>query len=121
MKTTIAIDNIIVPIETKEITDCNILEVRAGTTGYRGGDSGHGGRTIVEFKDLASTDMRLSFQTQPLPDGSMETISGQRVKARNIECEYIRLTFGGDAEMDTFIEALDFAVKTLRRMREKKD
>lgn len=28
---------------SRDIYDCNILSVEAGTTGYRGGDSGHGG------------------------------------------------------------------------------
>ena len=30
---------------TRDVVSCNILEVEAGTTGYRGGDTGHGGRT----------------------------------------------------------------------------
>ena len=30
---------------SRDILSANILEVEAGTTGYKGGDSGHGGRT----------------------------------------------------------------------------
>ncbi len=46
----------------KEIVSANILEVEVGTTGYMGGDTGHGGRTFFRIKDLASTDMRLAFR-----------------------------------------------------------
>ena len=39
---------------TRDVVSCNILEVEAGTTGYRGGDTGHGGRScwvvIVSLK-----------------------------------------------------------------------
>ena len=30
---------------SREITSANVLEAEAGTTGYMGGDTGHGGRT----------------------------------------------------------------------------
>ena len=30
---------------TRDVVSANILTVEAGTTGYMGGDSGHGGRT----------------------------------------------------------------------------
>ena len=42
---------------TRDVVSCNILEVEAGTTGYRGGDTGHGGRTYFRIKDAACTDM----------------------------------------------------------------
>ena len=42
---------------TREVISANILEVEAGTTGYMGGDSGHGGRTYLRIQDSASTDM----------------------------------------------------------------
>ena len=35
---------------TRDVVSCNILEVEAGTTGYRGGDTGHGGRTYFRIK-----------------------------------------------------------------------
>ena len=38
-------------------SDSNILRAAAGTTGFRGGDSGHGGRTFIELEDLANTDI----------------------------------------------------------------
>ena len=30
---------------TRDVVSANILEVEAGTTGFMGGDTGHGGRT----------------------------------------------------------------------------
>lgn len=84
----------------KEFIDCNSIEVEVGTTGYCGGDSGHGGRTYFRIKDLGSTDMSC------------------RTKGRSTYCEdylnQIELMFGGDAEMETFIDALEFALETLK-------
>lgn len=76
-----------------EITSCNILEVEVGTTGSRGGDSGHGGRTYFRLKDIAATDMCLKVSDYPAE---------------------ITIELGGDSEMSTFIEALEFAVKALK-------
>lgn len=86
----------------KEITDCNILGVKVGTTGYKGGDTGHGGRTLLELKDLASTDMRVSVDGKEL-----------------VDAQKVTLVFGGDSELDTFKEALLFAYKTLEGMEPK--
>ena len=41
---------------TRDVVSCNILEVEAGTTGYRGGDTGHGGRTYFRIKDIAPAE-----------------------------------------------------------------
>lgn len=42
-----------VDVETweREIIDANILSVEAGTNGYQGGDTGHGGRTYIRISD----------------------------------------------------------------------
>ena len=42
---------------SRDIYSCNILEVEAGSTGYMGGDTGHGGRTYFRIKDEGCTDM----------------------------------------------------------------
>ena len=34
---------------SRDVVSCNILEVEAGTTGYMGGDTGHGGRTYFRI------------------------------------------------------------------------
>lgn len=76
-----------------EISSANILRAAAGTTGFRGGDSGHGCRTIIEIQDLGATDL------------VVEKLS---------EGVGVRLSLGGDSELETIIQALDFVVDTLR-------
>ena len=36
---------------SRDVISANILEVEAGTTGYKGGDTGHGGRTYFRIAD----------------------------------------------------------------------
>lgn len=90
-------DGVGVKTKIAEITSCNILEVEVGTTGFCGGDSGHGGRTYFRIKDLASTDINASVITDKYGD-----------------TEGITVELGGDTELQTFIEALEFAVKVLK-------
>lgn len=119
-KGSVNIDGIEIETIKKEIVDCNIIEVEVGTTGHRGGDTGHGGRTVFKIKDLASTDMRLSFSSIPLPKGTIKDMikhedgrAIERTVGTGIDAESIEITFGGDCELDTFIEALRFALETL--------
>lgn len=83
----------------KEIIDANIITVKVGTTGYKGGDTGHGGRTVLELKNEASTDMRVS-------------VNGGELQY----AEKVTLVFGGDSELDTLKEALLFAYEALEEM-----
>ena len=39
----------LLPAIRKTFNSANILEVTVATTGYRGGDCGHGGRSVVRF------------------------------------------------------------------------
>lgn len=80
---------------TREVVSCNILEVEAGTTGYRGGDTGHGGRTYFRIKDAACTDM----EVKPI--------------VSKWGCDGFEVTLGGDCELETMIRALKFIVKVL--------
>ena len=80
----------------REITNCNILEVEAGTNGYQGGDAGHGSRTYFRIRDLGGTAMNVKVTKNRWGDGT------------GIEVE-----LGGDAELETIIEALQFIVKVL--------
>jgi hypothetical protein len=77
----------------REFVSANILRITVGTNCPQGGDAGHGGRTIVVLEDTGSTDMRCA----QLPGG-------------------VELVFGGDAECETLISALEFAAETLRNM-----
>lgn len=104
-----------VPVHSAEITSCNILGAQAGTTGYRGGDSGHGCRTLLRLTNLGCTDMRLNFQSEPLSKTDITRDETGRISGRDIECNDIVLVFGGDAELDTVIAALEFMVKSLKQ------
>ena len=79
---------------SRDVISANILEVEAGTTGYKGGDTGHGGRTYFRIADAASTDI----QVHPLgryADEGFEVI------------------LGGDCELETMIRALKFITQVL--------
>ena len=87
---------------------CNILRVEVGTTGHCGGDTGHGGRTYFSLADKSSTDMRLRFTKDGLKSDWIDMMGGK-----------IEIAFGGDNELDTFIDALEFAVEQLKANRDK--
>ena len=73
----------------------DILEVEAGTNGYQGGDSGHGGRTYFRIKDEGSTDMNIQTRSDRYGGSEVEVI------------------LGGDCELETMIRALKFITKVL--------
>lgn len=80
---------------SRDVVSANILEVEAGTTGYRGGDTGHGGHTYFKIKDAASTDMDIN------------------VLHDRYGCTGFEVTLGGDCELETMIRALKFITKVL--------
>ena len=79
---------------TREIVSANILEVEAGTNGYQGGDTGHGGRTYFRIKDLAGTDIEAHALGRFGDEG-------------------FEVSLGGDCELETMISALKFITKVL--------
>ncbi len=60
---------------TRDVLSANELQVEAGTTGYMGGDSGHGGRTYFRIQDFNSTNMHVRPQGR-LPDGGFGVLLG---------------------------------------------
>ena len=80
---------------TRDVVSANILQVEAGTTGYKGGDTGHGSRTYFRIKDLASTDINIRSHTDSYGGSEFE------------------VTLGGDCELETMIRALKFITKVL--------
>ena len=76
---------------TVQFSSANILEVEVGTTGFCGGDTGHGARTYFRLEDLGGTDI------------TVKEIKGGVV-----------IEFGGDTEIDTFISALEYAATVLK-------
>jgi hypothetical protein len=89
------IDNSRLTVEEKEITGANMLRVKVGTTGYKGGDGGHGGVTYFELRDEGNTAIEAAVEKE-----------GTAVK----------IILRGDSELDTFIEALEFAASTLKKL-----
>lgn len=77
---------------------CNCFDVDVATTGYCGGDSGHGGRTYFRLKDADCSDIDFRIQSDAYGQQSVE------------------MMLGGDCELDTFIEALRWAADTLEKL-----
>lgn len=75
----------------EEFVHANVLEVEVGTTGFKGGDTGHGGRTYFRLKDVGNTDIMVSCN-----NGEVE------------------IELGGDAELQTFIQSLEFTLNVLK-------
>ena len=82
---------------SREIIDANLFEVEAGTTGYMGGDSGHGGRTYFRISDLGGTDIKV----RPIDSYKGAGTGGFEV------------FLGGDRELVTIMDALKFILKVL--------
>lgn len=80
---------------TRDVYNCNVLEAEARTTGYQGGDSGHGGRTYFRIEDQAATNIRV------------------RLLSDNIGTTGFEVVLGGDSELETMICALKFITKVL--------
>lgn len=85
------IDGIPVPTKNYEIDSANILNLSVGTTGYKGGDSGHGGRTILKLH-METGDLRVNGE----------------------QSNTVELALGGDTELATFITALEIATDVLK-------
>lgn len=83
---------------TYTIAGPNILSVTVGTTGLMGGDSGHGGRTYLKLEDHGGTDLQIRDSD-----------------ASNFEdTSSVEICLGGDAELDSTISLLEYAVKVLK-------
>ncbi len=79
---------------TRDVLSANKLQVEAGTTGYMGGDGGHGGRTYFRIQDFSSTNIHV----RPLG---------------RLGDEGFEVFLGGDCELETVIRALKFITKVL--------
>lgn len=97
------IDDVPVEIFSRDIVRANILHVEAGSTGYCGGDSGHGGRTYFSIFDESSTDIEVKLIENQYGNKGFEVI------------------LAGDSELDTTITALEFILKALKDARDNKE
>lgn len=93
------IDGIKVQTYETEISSFNTLSAEAGTTGYMGGGSKKGGRTFIKIIDVANSDISVE---------------------RNADGKGFTLRAGGDSELDTLIDSLDFIVSILKRQKSEK-
>ena len=94
----VTVDGAEIQTFTYTITGPNILSVTVGTTGLMGGDSGHGGRTYLKLEDHGGTDLQIRDSD-----------------ASNFEdTSSVEIRLGGDAELDSTISLLEYAVKVLK-------
>jgi|ERR1019366_3144240 hypothetical protein len=90
------VDNSRVVVSNQSFVSCNELRLTVGTNCPQGGDSGHGGRTILILEN---------------PNGDFRCgIDG----AEALHASRIEIVAGGDSEFETLLDGLEFAVETLR-------
>lgn len=80
----------------RSVISANVLTVEVGTNGLKGGDSRQGSRTYVRIQDSGGTDLRVRTEIDKYGSTGFEVI------------------LGGDSELRTFIEALEFILKALK-------
>lgn len=89
----------LLPAYRKIFNSANVLEVTAATNGSKGGDAGHGCRTVIQFNDLAGTSLKAKVIPRSLDgNGGME------------------LALAGDCELSTLIDGLRFAADALENL-----
>ena len=87
-----------VKLERKQIVSACIMRVEVGTNTPRGGDAGHGGRTILDIVMESDASLDVTVGDQTFHDTWRAT-----------------LVFGGDAEAICIAQALRFAADVLDR------
>lgn len=92
-----------IPAMRKSFSSACILEATVATTGLRGGDSGHGGRTVLRFVDKGGTDIKVVPVRNGLANGGVE------------------LHFGGDCELLNLVDALRFSADALEELADLKE
>lgn len=76
----------------------SLLSAKAWTTGYHGGDTGHGSHTLFRIARTGSADMKVTT---------------------NEDQDMVEVELGGDWELSTIIDALDFISTVLRHEADK--
>jgi hypothetical protein len=87
----------IIEVRTDRFVSANLIEATVGTNCPQGGDSGHGGLTVLVLRDAAGTDIECRL----LPN-DRDGNGG------------VEITLGGDTECETFADALIWAGEVLK-------
>ena len=85
-------DGTLFDVYSGEFWSSNTIEVKAGTTGFCGGDSGHGCRTYIKIADVGGTD----------------------IEVKSTESS-VEILLGGDCELSTLINGLYFMLSILKK------
>ena len=93
------VDGVKVQTIATEISVHNTFAAEAGTTGYMGGNSKKGGRAFIKIIDMGNSDVYVE---------------------RNADGKGFTMRVGGDSELDTLIDSLDFLVSTLKKQKNEK-
>lgn len=91
-------NRLIDPMNKRTFSHVCVLGVEVGTNTPRGGDSGHGGRTVVRLVNDAGCDMHKSTVNRNEQGDVTEIV----------------LAFGGDAEAHVLADALIWAGRQLK-------
>lgn len=87
----------------KEFQGANCLVANVGSNCPQGGDSGHGGRTVMSFEDMGGSVLDVTVLDE----------NGNEQKV--VQASKVTLVFGGDSEHETAIRALEFMLGVLRK------
>lgn len=90
-----------VKVYRREFQRMNCLIAEVGSNCPRGGDAGHGGRTVLRFRDAGGTVFSARVDAA---SGGMRAFD---------EVSEVELVFKGDGEHDTVVEALKFMLAVL--------
>lgn len=91
-------------------TNNGFFEVTVGTNGPKGGDTGHGGRTYFSIEDYPG-DMDICCELI----GEEYTYGDDFYNEDVVKRKGVQISLGGDIELESFIESLEFAVAELKK------
>lgn len=83
---------------TRTFVDACTIQSTVTTSGFCGGDSGHGSATVIEFDDLGGADIRCAF-----------------VRDAGVD-KKIAINVHGDAELRAMIKAFRFVADSLEAL-----
>lgn len=81
---------------SRDIKGSNLVQIEAGTSGFKGGDADMGGRTYFRIENKGATDISVFTRND-----------------RWGITEELEVFLGGDSELVTIIQSLKFIVRVL--------